>query len=66
MDILLRYFPSFHLNDSIIPGRAMVEGTMRSNSGTEYLIRLHVPAGLPNSVPLVEIVSPVLLEVGDE
>lgn len=60
MDILLRYFPSFHLNDSIIPGRAMVEGTMRSNSGTEYLIRLHVPADLPNSVPLVEIVSPVL------
>jgi ubiquitin-protein ligase len=60
MEITSRYFPSFHLNDSIIPSHAVVEGTMRSNSGAEYLIRLHVPADLPNSVPLLEIVSPVL------
>ncbi len=60
LEITARYFPSFHLNDSIIPGHAILEGTMRSNSGAEYLVRLHVPADLPNSVPIVEIVSPVL------
>ncbi len=60
MDILSRYFPSFYLKDSIIPGRAYIEGVMRSNAGNEYVIRLHVPADLPNSVPIVEIVSPVL------
>jgi len=60
MDILSRYFPTFFLKDSIIPGRAVIEGTMRSNAGNEYLVRLHVPADLPNSVPIVEIISPVL------
>ena len=60
MDILSRYFPTFFLKDSIIPGRAVIEGTLRSNAGNEYLIRLRVPADLPNSVPIVEIISPVL------
>lgn len=60
LDILSRYFPSFSLKDSIIPGRAVIEGTLRSNAGNEYVIRLRVPADLPNSVPIVEIVSPVL------
>jgi len=59
-DILSRYFPTFSLRDSIIPGHAVVEGTMRSNAGHEYVIRLHVPADLPNSVPVVEIISPIL------
>jgi hypothetical protein len=60
MDILSRYFPTFFLKDSIIPGHAIIEGSMRSNAGNEYLVRLHVPADLPNSVPIVEIISPVL------
>jgi len=60
MEILSHYFPAFVLKDSIIPGRAVVEGTMRSNAGHEYVVRLRVPADLPNSVPIVEIVSPVL------
>ncbi|MDO9099830.1 MAG: hypothetical protein Q7V53_03675 [Caldisericota bacterium] len=60
MEILERYFPSFYLKDSIIPGRACVEGIIRSNSGAEYVVRLHVPADLPNSVPDLEIVSPFL------
>ncbi len=60
MEILERYFPDFSLRDSIIPGRAYVEGVMISNAENEYIVRLHVPADLPNSVPLVEIMSPVL------
>lgn len=54
--ILRKYFPDFYWIDPT--GDAQVEGTLRTNDGCEYRIRLYIPPDYPNSEPDMVIIDP--------
>ena len=56
MNILAQYFPAFSFTN--VNGQTCIEGWMKTNSKTNYKIRLYVPSDIPYSVPDVVITSP--------
>lgn len=55
-DIVSKYFPSFSFVN--VASQLCLEGWMRTNSGSNYKLRLYVPNDLPYSVPDVVITYP--------
>jgi len=58
-EILQQYFPAFQFKSNA--GVSYLDGTMYTNSKTLYMLRLYVPADMPNSVPDVVITYPTPL-----
>lgn len=56
LPILKQYFPSFRWK---LDGTTVtVEGTVKTNSGKEYKLRIELPNDYPSSVPAMYVIEP--------
>jgi ubiquitin-protein ligase len=60
--ILKKYFPSFSWINPTDSNNTRVEGSVRTNAGNTYTLRVYVPSDFPNSRPDMAVTSPYPLK----
>ncbi|TAE94468.1 MAG: hypothetical protein EAZ78_28345 [Oscillatoriales cyanobacterium] len=60
--ILKKYFPSFSWINPGDSNNTRVEGSVRTNAGNVYTLRVYVPSDFPNSRPDMVVTSPYPLK----
>lgn len=60
--ILKKYFPNFSWINPTNSDNTRVEGSVRTNAGNNYVLRVYVPSDYPNSRPNMVVTSPYILK----
>ncbi|MEM1171505.1 MAG: hypothetical protein AAGJ08_21090 [Cyanobacteria bacterium P01_H01_bin.35] len=60
--ILRKYFPNFNWINPTDSNNTRVEGSVRTNAGNNYTLRIYVPSDYPNSRPDMVVTSPYPLK----